>query len=41
VEQFEMMPALDDSPEFIGALASLVRAAVAAESPVPKPVPAR
>jgi len=31
VEQFEMMPALDDSPEFIGALASLVRDAVAAE----------
>jgi len=32
VEQFEVMPALDDSPEFIAALASLVRAAVAAES---------
>jgi protoporphyrin/coproporphyrin ferrochelatase len=31
VEQFEMMPALDDSPDFIAALASLVRAAVAAE----------
>ena len=31
VEQFEMMPALDDSPEFITALASLVRAAVASE----------
>jgi ferrochelatase len=31
VEQFEVMPALDDSPEFIAALASLVRAAVAAE----------
>ena len=29
VEQFEMMPALDDSPGFIAALASLVRAAVA------------
>ena len=32
VEQFEVMPALDDSPEFIAALASLVRAAVAVES---------
>jgi ferrochelatase len=32
VEQFEVMPALDDSPEFIAALASLVRAAVGAES---------
>ena len=31
VEQFEVMPALDDSPEFIAALAALVRAAVAAE----------
>ena len=31
VEQFEMMPALDDSPDFIAALASLVRSAVAAE----------
>jgi protoporphyrin/coproporphyrin ferrochelatase len=31
VEQFEMMPALDDSPDFIAALASLVRAAIAAE----------
>ena len=31
VEQFEVMPALDDSPEFIAALASLVCAAVAAE----------
>jgi protoporphyrin/coproporphyrin ferrochelatase len=31
VEQFEMMPALDASPEFIAALASLVRAAVASE----------
>ena len=30
VEQFEVMPALDDSPDFIAALASLVRAAVAA-----------
>lgn len=30
-EQFEVMPALDDSPEFIAALASLVRAALAAE----------
>jgi ferrochelatase len=29
VEQFEMMPALDDSPDFIAALASLVRAAAA------------
>ena len=28
VEQFEMMPALDDAPDFIAALASLVRAAV-------------
>jgi protoporphyrin/coproporphyrin ferrochelatase len=35
VEQFEMMPALDDSPDFIAALASLVRAAVAAEPPAP------
>jgi ferrochelatase len=32
VEQFEVMPALDDSPEFIAALASLVRAAVADEA---------
>ena len=48
VEQFEMMPALDDSPDFIAALASLVRAAVAAETPAhasaaaavsPKPTP--
>jgi ferrochelatase len=48
VEQFEMMPALDDSPDFIAALASLVRAAVAAEPPAhasaasavsPKPAP--
>ena len=31
VEQFEVMPALDDSLGFIAALASLVRAAVAAE----------
>lgn len=30
VEQFEVMPALDDSPEFIATLASLVRAAVSA-----------
>ena len=40
VEQFEMMPALDDSPGFIAALASLVRAAVAAEpamAAAPKP----
>jgi protoporphyrin/coproporphyrin ferrochelatase len=40
VEQFEVMPALDDSPEFIAALASLVRAALAAEPAVnapPKP----
>ena len=29
VQQFEVMPALDDSPEFIAALAALVRAAVA------------
>jgi protoporphyrin/coproporphyrin ferrochelatase len=48
VEQFEVMPALDDSPEFIAALASLVRAAVAAESAPnampsapPKPATAR
>jgi ferrochelatase len=31
VEQFEMMPALNDSPEFIAALASLVRGAVSFE----------
>ncbi|PYU67186.1 MAG: hypothetical protein DMG49_19565 [Acidobacteria bacterium] len=36
VEQFEVMPALDDSPEFIAALASLVRAAAA---PTPPPSP--
>ncbi|PYU24102.1 MAG: ferrochelatase [Acidobacteria bacterium] len=30
VQQFEVMPALDDSPEFIAALAALVRAAAAA-----------
>jgi ferrochelatase len=50
VEQFEMMPALDDSPDFIAALASLVRAAVAAEPAAaapgaptvsPKPAPVR
>jgi ferrochelatase len=35
VEQFEVMPALDDSPEFIAALASLVRAAVAADPAAP------
>ena len=35
VEQFEMMPALDDSPDFIAALASLVRAAVAEQSAAP------
>jgi ferrochelatase len=40
VEQFEMMPALDDSPDFIVALASLVRAAVtAAKSADPAPAP--
>lgn len=49
VEQFEMMPALDDSPEFIAALASLVRAAVArpdptaatSSAPAAKPAPVR
>jgi ferrochelatase len=42
VEQFEVMPALDDSPDFIAALASLVRAAVAAKpAAVPKPAPIR
>jgi len=35
VEQFEMMPALDDSPDFIAALASLVRAAVAGQGAAP------
>jgi hypothetical protein len=30
-----MMPALDDSPDFIAALASLVRAAVATQAAVP------
>ncbi|PYU25137.1 MAG: ferrochelatase [Acidobacteria bacterium] len=40
VEQFEVMPALDDSPEFIAALASLVHAAVAAH-PAPKSTPVR
>ena len=35
VEQFEMMPALDDSPDFIAALASLVRAAVAEQGAAP------
>ncbi len=37
VEQFEMMPALDDSPDFIAALASLVRAAVAQQLPSVQP----
>ncbi len=32
VEQFEMMPALDDSPDFIAALALLVRTAVASRT---------
>ena len=41
VEQFEMMPALDDSPEFIAALASLVRAAVATPAPTPSAAPVR
>jgi ferrochelatase len=43
VEQFEVMPALDDSPEFIAALASLVRAAIAAEPAAAssKPAPVR
>jgi protoporphyrin/coproporphyrin ferrochelatase len=42
VEQFEVMPALDDSPDFIAALASLVRAAVARKAaPAPKPAPIR
>jgi ferrochelatase len=45
VEQFEMMPALDDSPDFIAALASLVRAAVATEpaasSAATRPAPVR
>src|SRR4029077_21293581 len=50
VEQFEIMPALDDSSDFIAALASLVRAAVVAEplahAPTasvgsPKPAPVR
>jgi len=45
VEQFEMMPALDDSPDFIAALASLVRAAVAGEpaasAALHKPAPVR
>jgi ferrochelatase len=40
IEQFEMMPALDDSPDFIAALASLVRAAVASKAAaVPRPAP--
>src|SRR5690242_19508993 len=37
VEQFEVMPALDDSSEFIAALASLVRSAVAG-SPAPRSI---
>jgi protoporphyrin/coproporphyrin ferrochelatase len=41
VEQFEVMPALDDSPDFIAALASLVRAAVAAEPVAGKPAAAK
>jgi len=40
VEQFEVMPALDDSPEFIAALASLVRAAVATPTAAVSPKPA-
>ncbi len=39
VEQFEMMPALDDSPDFIAALASLVRSAVATEAVAPAAKP--
>ena len=35
VEQFEMMPALGDAPEFIAALAALIRAAVATAKPAP------
>jgi protoporphyrin/coproporphyrin ferrochelatase len=42
VEQFEMMSALGDSPDFIAALASLVRAAVASKAAAtPKPAPVR
>jgi ferrochelatase len=33
VEQFEMVPAVGDSPRFIGALADLIRSAVNANSP--------
>ncbi len=40
VEQFEVMPALDDSPEFIAALASLVRAAATPAAPAASPKPA-
>ena len=40
VEQFEMMPAVGDSPGFIAALASLVRAAVAEQGAAPA-VPAK
>jgi ferrochelatase len=35
VEQFEMVPAVGDSPCFISALADLVRAAVCAGAPLP------
>jgi ferrochelatase len=35
VEQFEMMPAVGDSPRFIGALAELVLRAVGVETPQP------
>jgi protoporphyrin/coproporphyrin ferrochelatase len=35
VEQFEMMPALGDAPDFIAALASLVRSALGVDSPKP------
>jgi ferrochelatase len=35
VEQFEMMPALGDSPRFIAALADLVLRAVAVEASLP------
>jgi ferrochelatase len=42
VEQFEMMSALGDSPDFIAALASLVRAAVAGKAAAaPNPAPVR
>jgi ferrochelatase len=33
VEKFEMMPALGDAPDFIAALASLVRTALGVRSP--------